>query len=300
MIYGLQKYNEINYICQKETTLKEFLIEKGISSRMMVKLKREKGIFVNGDLRRVAHDLNKGDRVRIVMNEEKNNFELQDIELEVLYEDYDLLIVNKQPFIVVHPTKSHPNGTIANSVANYLDKRGENIKIRFINRLDMNTSGLLIIGKNPFSQHVLSKDMSENLIDKEYLTLVHGSLEEDEGTIDKPIYRPTDDSIKRVVDERGQRSITHYKVVKRLKGATLVKIKLETGRTHQIRVHMSDMGHPIVGDELYGSADEEIIKRQALHAYKLNLSQPRTKERLSIESGLPSDIKDAIGYFEGK
>ncbi len=136
--------------------------------------------------------------------------------------------------------------------------------------------------------------MSENKVEKTYLTVVKGIVEKDEATINEPIYRPTEDSIKRVVDERGQKSVTHYKVLQRLNDATLLEVKLETGRTHQIRVHMNYIGHGIIGDELYGYVDESLIKRQALHAYSLNFDQPRTKQNLDFKASLPDDINELI------
>ena len=183
---------------------------------------------------------------------------------------------------------------MANGVTDYIVKKGEDVKIRFVNRLDMNTSGLVIVAKNPFAQHVLSSEMKSDDFEKKYITVVKGIIKDDENTINEPIYRPTDDSIKRVVDPRGQESITHYKVLERLNDATVVEVKLETGRTHQIRVHMAHIGHPIIGDELYGYVDENLIKRQALHAYGLKFKQPRTKEVLAFKAEIPDDMKILI------
>ena len=209
-------------------------------------------------------------------------------------DDFDIIMVNKPPFMVVHPTKSHYNNTIANGITDYIIKNDEKVKVRFVNRLDMNTSGLVIVAKNAYAHHTLSQDMSNDKVEKSYITVVHGIVTNDKGTINQPIYRPTEDSIKRVVDDRGQESITHYKVIERLKDATVLQVKLETGRTHQIRVHMNYIGHGIIGDELYGYVNEELINRQALHAYKLDFEQPRTKEKLSFEAELPKDIKNLI------
>ncbi|MGN1033688.1 MAG: RluA family pseudouridine synthase, partial [Intestinibacter sp.] len=223
-----------------------------------------------------------------------DNFTAQDLNLDIVYDDFDLIVVNKPPFMVVHPTKSHFENTMANGVTDYIIKKGEAVKIRFVNRLDMNTSGLVIVAKNPFAQHVLSSEMKDEGFDKKYITVVKGIVEKDRDTINEPIYRPTDDSVKRVVDPRGQESITHYKVIERLKDATVLEVKLETGRTHQIRVHMSHIGHPIIGDELYGSLDEDLINRQALHAYSLKFKQPRTKEILEFKTDIPRDMKELI------
>ena len=217
-----------------------------------------------------------------------------DLTLNIIYDDFDLIMVDKPPFMVVHPTKSHFENTMANGVTDYIVKKGEDVKIRFVNRLDMNTSGLVIVAKNPFAQHVLSSEMKSDDFEKKYITVVKGIIKDDENTINEPIYRPTDDSIKRVVDPRGQESITHYKVLERLNDATVVEVKLETGRTHQIRVHMAHIGHPIIGDELYGYVDENLIKRQALHAYGLKFKQPRTKEVLAFKAEIPDDMKILI------
>ncbi len=227
-------------------------------------------------------------------DEDIANFEPQDLNLDIIYDDFDIIMVNKPPFMVVHPTKSHYDNTIANGVTDYIIKKDEKVKVRFVNRLDMNTSGLVIVAKNAYAHHTLSQDMSNDKVEKTYITVVKGILENDEGTINQPIYRPTDDSIKRVVDERGQESITHYKVVERLNDATVLKVKLETGRTHQIRVHMNHIGHGIIGDELYGYVDENLINRQALHAYMLEFNQPRTKEILNFKAEIPKDINELI------
>lgn len=143
------------------------------------------------------------------------NFAPQDLNLNIIYDDFDLIMVDKPPFMVVHPTKSHFENTMANGVIDYIVKKGEDVKIRFVNRLDMNTSGLVIVAKNPFAQHVLSSEMKSDDFEKKYITVVKGIIKDDENTINEPIYRPTDDSIKRVVDTRGQESITHLQSIRK-------------------------------------------------------------------------------------
>lgn len=290
-----QKYNLISYTNDEDLTLKEVLLDKlNFSVRSLSKMKREQSVLVNGEFKKPSAKIKKGDLIEVKIEEDMANFEPQDLNLEVLYDDFDLIMVNKPPFMVVHPTKSHYDKTIANAVTDYIIKNNEKVKIRFVNRLDMNTSGLVIVAKNAYAHHTLSQDMSEDKVEKTYITVVKGLVLDNEGTINKPIYRQTEDSIKRVIDERGQASVTRYKVLERLNDATVLEVKLETGRTHQIRVHMESIGHGIIGDELYGHVDEDLINRQALHAYSLELEQPRTKEKLSFKADLPNDIKDLI------
>ncbi len=290
-----QKYNLISYTNDEDMILKEVLLDKlNFSVRSLSKMKREQSVLVNGEFKKPSANVKKGDLIEVKIDEDMANFEAQDLNLDIIYDDFDIIMVNKPPFMVVHPTKSHYNNTIANGITDYIIKNDEKVKVRFVNRLDMNTSGLVIVAKNAYAHHTLSQDMSNDKVEKTYITVVHGIVTNDNGTINQPIYRQTEDSIKRVVDDRGQESITHYKVIERLKDATVLQVKLETGRTHQIRVHMNYLGHGIIGDELYGYVNEELINRQALHAYKLDFEQPRTKEKLSFEAELPKDIKNLI------
>ena len=290
-----QRYDVISYTSEEELTLKEILLDKlNFSVRSLSKMKRSQSVLVNGVFKKPSVKIKKGDLIEVKIEEDMANFAPQDLNLDFVYDDFDLIMVNKPPFMVVHPTKSHNINTIANGVTDYIIKKNEKVKIRFVNRLDMNTSGLVIVAKNAYAHHTLSKDMSDNKVEKKYITIVKGIVKDDFGTINAPIYRPTEDSIKRVVDDRGQESITHYKVLERLNDSTLLEVKLETGRTHQIRVHMNHIGHGIIGDELYGYVDENLINRQALHAYSLEFNQPRTKEKLVFKAQIPKDMKDLI------
>ena len=209
-----QKYNLISYTNEVESTLKEVLLDKlNFSVRSISKMKREESVFVNGVYKKPSSKVNKGDLIEVKIDEDMANFEAQNLNLDILYDDFDIIMVNKPPFMVVHPTKSHFDNTIANGVTYYIKEKDEKVKIRFVNRLDMNTSGLVIVAKNAYAHHTLSLDMSNDDVEKKYITVVKGIVKDDEGTINEPIYRPTEDSIKRVVDERGQASVTHYKVL---------------------------------------------------------------------------------------
>lgn len=291
-----KKVNEI----EEGTKIREYLkAELGLSTRLIRSASIGKRIFVNDEVVKMNKVLQSGDVIKIdLAKEESQDIAPEKMDIDIVYEDEDILVVNKRPFMVVHPTKSYQSGTLANGVINYFNESNQNCIVRLVSRLDMNTSGLIIIAKNQFSHGMLSKEMSENKVGKRYLAIVHGHLKEKSGNIDLPIYRPEgiEMGTRRVIDERGQRSITHYKVVESFGDSDLVECKLETGRTHQIRVHLSHIGHPIYGDVLYGNGDEEmdLIKRQALHAYRLDFASPRTGEILSLKADLPDDMKELI------
>ena len=280
--------------------IREFLKEElELSSRLIRRAAIEKRIFVNKEAVRMRKVLHTGDIVEVKLERvESQNIIPEKMELNIVYEDEDILVLNKPPYTVVHPTRGYPTGTLANGVLYYFNETNQNCRVRLVSRLDMDTSGLIIIAKNQYAHMALSKEMQLNHLEKRYLAVVHGHLQKEEGTIDLPIFKPEDEEsiFKRIIDERGQRSITHYKVVKKFKDATLVECLLETGRTHQIRVHLSHIGHPIYGDTLYGYGEEEkeLIPRQALHAYGLDFKSPRTKEKLSLRAELPEDILNLI------
>ncbi|WP_242961471.1 RluA family pseudouridine synthase [Peptostreptococcus faecalis] len=299
-IEGKQKWDEFVILSEKDMKIKDLLIEElDFSVRSISRLKRKQNIMVNGEYKKVTAMVSKGDVVKIPIEEGTSDFEPQNLDTNYLYEDFDLIIADKTPYMVVHPTKSHFENTLANAVSHHIAEKGESCKIRFVNRLDMNTSGIVVVAKNAYAHHKLSLDMSKNNIKKEYIAIVEGVMKEDKGTINLPIYRESEDSIKRIVDDRGQQSITHFEVVQRLQDATIVKLELQTGRTHQIRVHLSSIGHGIIGDDLYGKIDKDIIERQSLHAFSMTLNQPRIGNVIKIYSDIPEDMKLAIEKLGG-
>ncbi|APM38267.1 RluA family pseudouridine synthase [Clostridium kluyveri] len=245
---------------------------------------------------KLNHVLKSGDVICFnLIKEESQNIGAEKMDMEVVYEDKDIIIVNKRPGIVVHPTRSYPSGTLANGLIYYFQKSGENCIVRLVSRLDMDTSGLIIVAKNQFAHMCLSRDMKNEDFEKSYIAVIHGKMKEDQGIIDLPIYRPQGDDIRRIVDKRGQRSITHYKVIEEFKHDQLLKLILKTGRTHQIRVHLSYLDHPLYGDTLYGiEEDNRYINRQALHAYRLKFPHPRGNKILELETDIPEDISNLI------
>lgn len=278
--------------------IREYLKEElGLSTRLIRGAAIDKRILVNGKDVKMNYIISQGENITIILDkEETQNIEPEKMDLDIVYEDEDIIVINKKPYMVVHPTKSHFNGTLSNGVMYYFKETGQNSIVRLVSRLDMNTSGLIIIAKNQYAHMQLSKEMREEHFQKRYLALVHGNLKEKEGTINEAIFRENEDTIKRTVDPRGQESITHYKVIESFPKGDLVECLLETGRTHQIRVHLSYLGNPIYGDVLYGDGEEELdlIPRQALHAYGLDFYSPRTREKLSLRAAMPEDMKKLI------
>lgn len=272
------------------------------SSRLRNRIKREKLVTLNGIQTPGWIRTKAGDVVKVVLPDEKSNFEPEDIPVYPVFEDNDILIINKQPGLIVHPTKGYPSGTVANALMHYMQQTDQSFKIRFVNRLDMDTSGLLAIAKNAYCQNDYTNQMKANTVEKRYISIVCGILESDSGTIDLPIGRPDPDNVARGVMEGGAPSVTHYKVIERFydQNYTLVELLLETGRTHQIRVHMSHIGHPVLGDWLYGGVNEELISRQALHAARLTFTHPVTKKRMVLEAPLPEDIQKVLNILRSQ
>lgn len=266
-----------------------------LSDRLITKLKKANKIYLNSLPTYTKKSVTVGDTVSVLIDfeEDNSNIVASNIPLNIIYEDDYLLVLNKPANIAIHPSILHFDNSLSNGVKFYFDKLGLKKKIRIVNRLDRNTSGIVILAKNEYIQECLIKQMKTNEFKKEYLAIAKGILESKSGTLNFPIARKEGSIIERTVSSDGDSAITHYDVVKEFNNLSLVHIVLETGRTHQIRVHFSHIGHPILGDTLYGSPSE-LINRQALHSYKLTFIHPVTKKVLSLEVPLPNDIKNII------
>lgn len=296
--------SKLNFIVDEkncDVKLRDFLRNTaGFSGRLTKGCALSGRIKVNNNTAKLNLVLKTGDEIEVTIEkEESQNVEPEKMDLDIVYEDIDVVVVNKPFGMVVHPTRNHITGTLANGLLYYFKEKGEQCIVRLVSRLDRDTSGLIIIAKNQFSHMCLARDMVKEEFEKSYIAVIHGNMENTKGTIDLPILRPSQESINRVVDINGQRSITHYKVQEKIGNSEILKLTLETGRTHQIRVHLSHLGHPIYGDTLYGTEDDtRYISRQALHAYRLVFPHPRTGKLIVVESGLPEDIKNLISIIK--
>ncbi len=260
----------------------------GFSWRMVVRLKHtENGITVDGKLRRSIDCIHAGEELVLKLPEDAIRVEQADLPLKVVYEDDALLVVDKPPYLAVHPSAFKPEPTLANAVVGYYAKQGQSHAFRPTNRLDRNTSGLLLTAKNSHIAFALA-----HKVEKTYLAIVCGKLE-GKGVIDQPIRVKDGCTITREVGEGGKESRTHYEALATDGKVTLVRLRLETGRTHQIRVHMSWLGYPLVGDTMYGT-DETEMTRHALHCDNMTFTHPLTGERVRLHSPLPDDMKECL------
>ena len=277
------------------------------SARFRTKMKYQSLVDLNGTPTPGYVKPGAGDIIGVRLPEETSDFPAQDIPLDIIYEDEDIIMINKQPGVIVHPTKGHPDHTIANGVMKYMADSGQSFKVRFANRIDMDTSGLIIVCKNANAQNELSNQMRQNTVVKKYIALVEGDVSEEHFLIDLPIGRPDSVSIQRChmeVEDGGKEARSEVRVLERFKSSgygphTLVEVTLHTGRTHQIRVHLSHIGHRIAGDRLYGGSTE-LIDRQALHAYYIEFDHPFTHDRVNFEADLLLDMQDAIDSLSNK
>lgn len=264
-----------------------------VSRGFLQTVKRQQQIWRNGQPAFLTERVEAGDRLTLgIPASFPDHLPPEPMPLSIVYEDDWLMVVDKPPGVVVHPTKGHPSGTLANAIVHHWLSRGEKPGFHLVQRLDRDTSGLLIVAKNAFSHQQLAKQMETGRLEKEYMAVVEGELEQPQGVIEAPIWREPGNP-RRLVDGRGKEAKTAYHVVERLPGATLIRLQLLTGRTHQIRVHLAHIGHPIFGDALYGGSTDR-IGRQALHASRLSFDHPATRAPIVVESPLPEDIRRLI------
>ena len=274
---------------QEGTKIGDFLRRAGYSRHVIIHLKKtENGILLNGEWAYVGQFLKEGDHleIRIIESESSEQIVPAELPLDIVYEDEDLLIINKPADMPIHPSINNYDNTLANALMWYYQQKGETFVYRCINRLDRDTTGLLIVAKNMLSGGILSDMSKKREIHREYLAIAEGKVPQ-EGVIDAPIARKEESVIERCVDfEKGDRAVTHYWRLDYRNGYSLVRLKLETGRTHQIRVHMKYLGHPLTGDYLY-NPDYRILNHQALHSWKLAFRHPVTGAQMQFKADPP-------------
>lgn len=274
-------------------TVGEYLKKKGYSRQIIIHLKKtEHGILQNGEWAYVRTPLVPGDVLKITLLEESASEHILPVPMEpdIVYEDEDLLVVNKPFDMPVHPSIHNYDNTLANGMAYYFQQKGETFIFRCINRLDRDTTGLLILAKNALSASILSNDMKARKIHRTYQAVVSRIPVPASGTIDAPIARKEDSAIERCVDfEKGEPAVTHYRTLETKENLALVELSLETGRTHQIRVHMQHMGCPLLGDYLY-NPDFTLINRVSLHSYSLSFVHPIAGKSMYFCAPLPKDM----------
>lgn len=277
-------------------TILEYLRRCKYSRHLIIHLKKtETGITLNGVWAHVQQILHDGDtlEINLVENQGSTHIVPTPIPFEIIFEDEHLMVVNKPSNTPIHPSMGNFENTLANGILYYFKEKQVDFVFRCINRLDRDTTGLLIIAKHLLSSSILSSMVQERKIHREYLALASGHIPI-EGTINAPIARVDGSAISRCVNfQNGESAITHYRLIDSSKTLSLVALKLETGRTHQIRVHMKYLGHPLIGDYLY-NPDYTLIKRQALHSYRLSFPHPITGQRMDFSTPLPEDMEHAF------
>ena len=270
------------------------------------RLIEEEKILVNNSKVKVSYKIQQGDEIKIQDDQPKEiSLKAQEIPLEILYEDKDIIVVNKAKGMVVHPANGNPDGTLVNAVMSIckdsLSGIGGEIRPGIVHRLDKDTSGVIVVAKNDKAHINMSEQIKNHEVEKTYIALVRGFVKESEATINMPIGRSTKDRKKMAVTKEGKSAITHFKVIERFGNYTLLEVKIETGRTHQIRVHLTEIGYPIVGDTVYSNGKNEWnIQGQCLHAKSLKFKHPITGKEMFIEAPLPEYFENVISELKGK
>lgn len=274
--------------------------DSSISRVAVQRLIDEENILVNGKKTKASYKLSLNDEVSIKKEEPKElEIKAEDIPLDIVYEDEDIIVVNKQKGLVVHPGNGNPDGTLVNAIMNHckdsLSGIGGKIRPGIVHRIDKDTSGLLIIAKNDEAHINISEQIKNHEVKKTYIALVRGVVTANQATIDMPIARSNKDRTKMAVAKTGKNAVTHFKVIERFKNYTLLEVNIETGRTHQIRVHLSQIGYPIVGDFVYSNGRNPFgVEGQMLHSQRLEFVHPRTGKKMELEAKLPEYFDEVL------
>lgn len=282
------------------------ILNKDISRTTIQRLLDKKMILVNGKKQKASYRVSLNDVIEVEEEEAQEiNLKAQDIPLEIVYEDNDIIVINKPKGIVVHPANGNPDGTVVNAIMNIckdsLSGIGGEIRPGIVHRLDKDTSGLLIIAKNDKAHINISEQIKDRKVKKTYIALVRGVVKENEATINMPIGRSTKDRKKMAVNKNGKEAITHFKVLNRYDKYTLLEVKIDTGRTHQIRVHLSEIGYPVIGDCTYSNGKNEFgITGQLLHAKRLEFVHPITKKEMKLEVEEPGEFKKVLNQLKNR
>lgn len=288
------------YEGDREPQIKSFLREQGVSKKLLAKVKYDGGkIWLNGEEKIVLATLKKGDRVKILVPDEGEHETTVpvDIAIDILYEDDHFLVVNKPAGVASIPSRQHPHLSMANRVKGYYVRQNYvDQVIHIVTRLDRDTTGAMLFAKNRFAHSQMDKLIRKKQVEKMYTAILSskGKLEEDHGWINAPIGRTDDSIITRMVREGGKESVTEYWMLEQYLDGTMVRIKLHTGRTHQIRVHFTHKDAPLLGDDLYGGELDSIMSRQALHCTKVSFMDPFTDKELVVEAPFPEDFKNWV------
>ena len=294
--YNAQEVDRLDKIVSK--------LEEKLSREAIQRMIKNGKILVNGKLQKPSYKTTVDDVITIEEElPQEIDLKPQEMPLDIIYEDNDILIINKEKGIVVHPGNGNIDGTLANAVMalckGSLSGIGGKIRPGIVHRIDKDTSGLIIIAKNDNAHINLSKQIQNREVKKTYIALVRGNVKENEATINMPIGRSTKDRKKMAVTKTGKEAITHFKVLKRYLEYTLLEVNIETGRTHQIRVHLSQIGYPIVGDEVYSNGKNPFnVKGQMLHAAKLTFKHPTTNKEVTFEAPLPKYFIEVLERLE--
>ena len=280
----------------KFSSVKEVLkAEFSMSDRLLLKLKKLDKIYLNGNVTFVNCPIFENDLIECYLDYEEDNSNIiaTEMPLNIIYEDDAYIVIDKPAGIPVHPSMEHYTDSLSNGIAFYFNQIGLKKKIRPVNRLDKDTSGIVIFAKNEYVQECLVRQMKSKEFIKKYIAVVSGNLDNLDGTINAPIARKEGSIIERCINNLGDVAITHYKVLKRDANFDIVECVLETGRTHQIRVHFAYLGHSLLGDTLYGTSSN-LINRQALHAYKVEFTHPLLHQKVKYVANIPEDLNKLI------